>query len=133
MRSNNKLPRGSFFYIQVGPKFYAGKAPVKTEVKTHAVEMRPRMGGYFGRWGATYRGFQPNKPHCQPVLMASYTKGEVITVHTGEFTNIMVDSKDGAKQFRRLSQAETICAELTKAYADIGAKPVIHTHTGDTR
>lgn len=131
MGSNTKLPRGSFFYIQVGPKFYGGKAPVKATVNTHAVEMRPRMGGYFGRWGAAYRGFQPDKPHCKPVLMASFTRGESVTVHTGEYTTVMVDDVAEAKQFRRWSQVESVCADLTRAYADIGVKPVIHTHRGD--
>ena len=63
--------------------------------------------------------------------MAAHTKGMVVTVHTGAFTNVMVDVKEDAKQFRHLSKAETICAELAREYADLGVKPVIHTHRGD--
>lgn len=131
MRGNDKLPRGSFFYIQVGPKFYAGKAPVKVEVNTHRTEMLPRMGGYTGRW-TRYRGFQPNKPHCRPVLYG-VSGGEKVTVHTGEFTTIMVDERTEAKQFRRLKQAEAVRDELARDYSDIGVQPTIQLHQGGTQ
>lgn len=127
--AESKLPRGSFFYIRLGHLYYGGKAPIKVTVREHVTAMLPTAQARALRWGLSRwsRGWQPNKPHCRPVLvgLAYGGKSQEVTRHTGMFKDILVEDFEQAKQFRRRSQAESVLEDLKRSHAAIGIVPQI--------
>jgi len=142
-RSDQKLPRGSFFYVQIGSRFYAGEQALIVEK-----EIDPRFAstltyhdknGSFSReylrniknrWGLS-RGLGPRGPraarNARKGKNPNYAKSDRITsekIKQKHFTNQLspklVDTVDEAKKYRRIFQAQKACERLKVVYGSLG-------------
>lgn len=149
LKANEKTPRGTGFYIQVGHRYYAGQAAEKVEVLESD---RPPMLSYYEKGGKltfAYRvrimrengwmfGTRTNraKRDRRKGNEAEYRKpkrpAERATVvrHTGGSITRLTDLVSEAKVFRAKEQVENACAMLRTMYGETGATISVH-YKGD--
>lgn len=155
LKASEKLPRGSYFYIKVGSRFYGGQQIEQVEVLSDPRDERPLT--YFekdGRKTEGYRQYQVRQywwssrsrgprgsrleRDQQKGSLPKYAepRKRVEKVVKQEFTGrslpMLVDSADQAKQFRKKEQVESACAMLQSLYGTVGANVSVH-YKGDTR
>jgi hypothetical protein len=148
MRSDGKLPRGSFFYITVGHRFYGGEAVEIKEIQSDPSRFIPLSYYDKGRkpsrdflryqrenwYNRRSRGDQSSRARrdARKKTTATYAKAppRVERVTIKEFTGVsmprLVDSVDEAKRFRHQSRADSACERLRVCYKDIDVKISIH-------
>lgn len=146
IRSSEKLPRGSYFYIRVGDRLYAGESAViqTTPVKTPPSYLTPSSkpdGSRRWRYGCgsitqIERRFRAHYEKREGRKVPEYwmepeeKPDPVKKAVTGSEPRLTDDFKD-VKQFRRLNQAEAACDKLNKLYAGLDIKVRIELHKGD--
>jgi hypothetical protein len=115
---NGKLPKGSFYYVQLGKMYYAGEKPVfTTSVNRNVTWDDFRAVRTFKANNRITRAYMHN-------LVFPEIKRELIG-HRSFLTNNFTSSK----QFRKLKQAKTIYNALAQMYVGI-ATPKIGIHYG---
>lgn len=148
MRSDEKLPRGSYFYIQVGHRFYAGEKAETREVKVDPTqasvltnftkdgkrsrERIQRDTDYYW-WtsrnrGASYtRAARDERKGTTPTYAKPRKRPEVIVrkEFTGKSTPKLVDSKEEAKQYRKKDSALSACEKLKACYQGLDVKVTV--------
>lgn len=129
MRSDEKLPRGSFFYIQVGHRFYAGE-----NLEIREVEITPERS--YRNWDGYVRDARARRDR-QKGSLADYRKSnwekdagifkpaEVRKEFTGKSTPKLVDSKEEAKQYRKKDSALSACEKLKACYQGLDVKVTV--------
>lgn len=145
IKANEKLPRGTYFYIKVGHRFYAGETIEQVEVVTDPTEHRPltyvtkdgkrtpEFQAYLRRqyWGTTRswgpRGTRRERDISKGTLpkYAQPRKREEKIVRkdfTGRHHPKLVDDESQAKQFRSKNSVEKACETLRSLYGETGAK-----------
>jgi hypothetical protein len=124
MGSKSKLPRGSYLYVQVGHRFYAGEEEVHVEVTTTETQSSPSasMRGYF--WPRATRDnwrhniYQRAKRGMHIPAYLSTKREETTTRRpTGERRVRLTDDLKEVKRFRTWSQAEKACERIKSVYA----------------
>lgn len=145
-KRSEKLPRGSYFYLQVGHRYYAGEEAVFEEVK----EATSTIGAYekgenFRRgwrgfsWSPTPRKLLTRfKKSGKPKYMQGHQKRpytwdretETRTMATGTSTSLLTDDLTKVKQFRRFAQAEAACERLAATYSSFDVKVSVKLHEG---
>lgn len=153
LKRTEKLPRGSYFYIAVGERFYAGKEPEIKEVKDAAgyYAEAEGIGGYMKPKGGSYYDSMPYHMRVRRseaeeaakhpqwhkrtgvVYNAAreYTPRETpVKTLTGRVSSRLCDDVEGAKKFRRRIQAETACDMLNRQYGSLDIKVEIKLHEG---
>lgn len=140
LKANEKLPRGSYFYIQVGSRFYAGEEAETQEVKE--VYARPprceRRGNRFGPvrdnfygWGGLHGRTQTRsrvKKDSRLKRAAKYIqpdkteKKEPRKEFTGRLHVKFVDEFEKAKHYRSKKLVDSACERLKTLYTDSGVK-----------
>lgn len=142
-RGDQKLPRGSFFYVQVGSRFYAGEQALIVEK-----EIDPRFSatltyhnkdGSFSkeylrniknRWSIA-RGLGPRGPraarNARKGKNPNYAKSDRVSsekikqkLFTNQLSPKLVDTVDKAKHYRRIFQAQKACERLKVVYGSLG-------------
>jgi hypothetical protein len=126
VKKSEKLPRGSYFYLRVGGRLYAGEglnvqeeppSPYGHEYAHYVGQKKAKPdGSRMQRWGMW--AFDDVKPRPR--------KQTVVGKHpmfTDEFKEV--------KKFRRLNQAEAACERLKVMYADLGIRVTIELHEGE--
>ena len=138
IKASEKLPRGTYFYLKVGGRFYAGEEVVTKETRTTE---RDRYSGYSGWdwWGNTHkwsqgtakylnaRGWRIPRYHIEADKPAPKDPKVAVIGHKPRFT----DDFKQAKQFRRRNQAEAACERITAMYADFDIRVSIELHEGE--
>lgn len=146
IKKSEKLPRGSFLYIRVGDRLYAGEeAVVVADTPTQAYEHpwytlnreakgRRRSRNYYWTSGMPRRllDYYRKKGHELPKYMQKKEPKPVEPKRsvTGTKPRLTDEFKE-AKQFRRLNQAQAACDKLNSMYAGLDIKVVIELHEGD--
>lgn len=140
-KKSEKLPRGSYFYVQVGHRFYAGERLVAeettktTEVKAPAREVTDRHWWFIERkiprskrlWWRTRHGL-----HIPKYLQSR----KVVTTErqlTGERETVLTDNVNEVKKFRRLEQAQKACEKLEALYVGFDVKVTVKLFEGGTK
>lgn len=141
---SEKLPRGSYFYLQVGHRYYAGEEAVFEEVKESEAtikayekgeSMRRRWGSYG--WGTPRRLLKKwarsGKPKYMdgsndPYRRANKTETRVVATNTSR--PILTDDLAKVKQFRRKKQAEDACKRLIAMYGSLDVKVSVRLKEG---
>ena len=155
LRSDQKLPRGSYFYIQVGHRFYAGEEAETIEVEVDPTD-RPALTSYRkdGSWSQQYRerlrnqywwtsrsrgprgsraqrdsrkGSTPTyaKPRPRP-------EKEIRKEFTGKLNPKLVDTQAQAKQFRRQDRVNSACERLRVCYEGLDVKVSVRYEKGES-
>ena len=138
MRSDEKLPRGSYFYIQVGHRFYAGED--RETRKVLVSDQEPGITGFqkngrpnlalAKRWAESGALYPFRRGNNQKRRARDERKGSVATYakpiarkektyrdeFTGKVTPRLVDTKEQAKQFRKKDSALSACEKLKACY-----------------
>ena len=138
LNPNEKLPLGSYFYIKVGPHFYSGEKPNTVIVKdvVPVATARPKEPSRRRK----LKGYKPNpkkdffsrsKAKIRDVVAPN--KPTDIVHYIGDTSPIMTNDVTEVKRFRRRSQAEKVCENLTRVYASLGVKPTIELSEGDNK
>jgi len=153
LKSNDKLPRGTYFYIQVGQRFYAGQQIEQIEVESDPSDERPlthfeKDGRYtevYRRrlqnqywWTIRSRGPKGNrrKRDVSKGTLPKYaqTRKRPEKVIRKEFTGRslprLVDELNQAKQFRSKDSVQSACDMLTTMYGKTGAKISVRYYGG---
>lgn len=153
-KASDKLPRGTYFYIQVGHRFYAGQEIEQRDVEVDPIE-KPVLKHYEkdGRQTQEYqrrlrnlywwtsrskgpRGRRRERDAAKGTL-PKYAKPrvrpetEIRKEFTGRSSPRLSDDFSQAKQFRKKELVENACEMLRTLYADTGAKVSVH-YKGDT-
>lgn len=146
IKRSEKLPRGSYFYLQVGHRYYAGEEAVFEEVKVATTtRLVPFKKGENFRRG--WNGFSWTTPrkllkrfrktgtprYMQGQKPRPYTreeKSETRTVATGASNPILTDDLRKVKQFRRKAQAEQACERLKAMYGSLDVKVSVRLKEG---
>lgn len=126
IKVNEKLPRGSFFYVKVGDFFYAGES-----AEVHERELRTKF-----QWGDRFTYFIRcrSKRYLRDIRKgteAAYRKTRKeaapakIKEFTGRTTPKLVDDKVNSKKYRTKLQAEKACERLNLVYRGLGIKITI--------
>jgi hypothetical protein len=102
----DKLPRGSFYYVRLGPRFYAGEVVNFKLIQTNIPKWQ---------WGSA--------PKVEPEYRKEFTGGSKAQI-TDDFSK--------AKKFRRKTQAQRVCESLDRYYSGSGIKTTLELHKGDT-
>ncbi len=129
IKRSDKLPRGSYFYLQVGHRFFGGWDHKHTEIeKTTTTLPSSAMQGSWC-WGDRRRmswrdsPYQRSRyglkvPKYQSVQRATSTERNP----TGVTEIVLVDDPKSAKQYRTKSQIEKVQVELERLYRDLDVK-----------
>lgn len=113
VKSSTKLPRGSYYYIKMGPMYYGGMKVEQTFIPPKKEPINAPFARYWNwQWQSSFVRRRPEKP------AQGYTK-------TSTPQLMLVEDIKDAKQFRRRDQAERICEKLSKQYDGLEAKPTI--------
>jgi hypothetical protein len=142
LRSDEKLPRGSYFYIQVGHRFYAGEVAETIEVEVSNEE--PFLGffnkdgskkpgynarlyrdGYFSNsWRRGNRSARDHRKGTVPTYMKPRPRPEKTIKNelTGRKSPKLVDELKLAKQFRRRDRVDSACERLRTCYEGLDVK-----------
>lgn len=154
LRSDEKLPRGSYFYIQVGHRFYAGEIAETIQVE---VSNREPVVNYYekgGRPSAALRRHWAESGYDYPFRRGSRharhardkRKGTLATYAqpkprieksfknelTGKLSPKLADTVQEAKQFRRQDRVNSACERLKACYEGLDVKVTIKMEKGDT-
>lgn len=157
LKRSDKLPRGSYFYIAVGERFYGGRDPVKETVSQKdflfdsahnpwegASYPKPRkakrmFGDSWPGGNERWRLNEARDAHSGRTRRATILNAKrlykplqgTIEVLTGKSVPRLVDDIKDVKQFRRRAQAETVCEELNRMYGEFNVKVTIKLHEGE--
>jgi hypothetical protein len=145
IKRSEKLPRGSYFYLQVGYRYYAGEEAVFEEVKEAEATInghrkgetaRSRWGGYS--WSPTPRKLlkkwaRSGKPKYMdgsndPYRRAHKTETRVMATNASK--PILTDDLTKVKQFRRKKQADDACKRLIAMYGSLDVKVSVRLKEG---
>lgn len=155
LKANEKLPRGSFFYIKVGHRFYAGEQaetrevvsdpsdkPVLTHYEKDGTQTRDYRNRMRLRYWWTSRSKGPRGRRLQrdvskgtvPKYAAQRDRPEpVITLEfTGKLTPKLVDGLDQAKQYRSQKKVDDACERIRTCYRGLDVKISVGFEKGET-
>lgn len=135
LKANEKLPRGAYFYIQVGPHFYAGEEAetrpvlVESDAKLRIMPKgSKRRYSFFmnsrdrkaskTRIGKDVRNETQAKYLTPQQKVLPETKQEL----TGRLTPKLVETAEQAKKYRRQDLVQNACERLKGVYGDLGAQ-----------
>ena len=137
-----KTKLGTYYYIQVGPSYYAGTKPVMVEATRTVVdavklkELRKQVpkyqldrNGQFGRF--LMRGQDRKYKQRYGTWTDTPKKSVDVLVPSGTFVDDWTTDFTKAKQFRIHSKAVAKAAELAKSFAMETIKPKIELFEGD--
>ena len=151
---SEKLPRGSYFYIKVGHRFYAGEEPVFETVKSEPTLSSPIT--YFQKDGSHTKEFtEYRKMHHRLAVskkgprgrreardrrkasLPSYSipKKKQIVLNkrmTGEMIIKLSDQFDEVKKFRCKKAAQNACEKIKRTYGSLVDKIQIQYFQGET-
>lgn len=137
IKRSDKLPRGSYFYVQVGHRFFAGYDHPHQEIKrTEVITPPSAIAGRFwsprrnSNW--RYNVYQRSK-HGMKIPAYQKTTFKVTSTQepTGQVEIKLVDCPKSAKQYRTKAQAEQVQEKLERYYKDLDIKVSIRLHEGD--
>lgn len=153
LKANEKLPRGSYFFIQVGHRFYAGE-----EAETREVEKRNReptlyqydkgkrtLNSRQRRWYSQDQwGWRSSKSYktrnardARKGTVATYRKPlpskekEVVQELTGRLNPRLVDEQNSAKKYRRQDLVQSACERLKVVYGGLDVKISVRFEQGE--
>lgn len=145
-KASEKLPRGTYFYITVGDRLYAGEEVVivETPVKAPPSYLQPYgkpTGARSWRWGlgsptriprehAAYYKKREGRAPPEYWMKKEKVPDPVKRAVTGTKPRLTDEFKD-VKRFRRLNQAEAACERLKAMYAGLDIRVSIELHEGD--
>lgn len=155
LRSDEKLPRGSYFFIQVGHRFYAGEQAETIDVEVSNQSTIVRYYNKDGRpsdelaqrWAESRRGYPYRRGSngarfardCRKGTLASYAKPlprvekTVKKEFTGKRHPILVDSLAEAKQYRSRDKVNSACKRLEACYEGLDVKVTIKIEKGESQ
>ncbi len=148
LKANEKLPRGTYLYIRVGDRIYAGEAVTIQETKVTTpssiytsghmrsgrrrswrnwyggslTKMSPRLAQYYAK--------RDGRPVPSYYIEDEATPDPTLKSVTGS-TPVLTDVIAEAKRFRRKSQAELACKKLEAVYGGLDIPIRIELHKGD--
>ena len=155
IKASEKLPRGSYFYIQVGHRFFSGFSemsqtreigvifpPITFYTKdgktTPELEKyhRQKYGFYSQKSGPRRRraardrrkGSLPSYSISPPQPPSKIN----IREKSGLLEPRLSDSLDQAKRYRRLSQAKNACEKLKRSYGSLVTNIQVRFYQGET-
>ncbi len=139
IKANDKLPRGSYFYIQVGDRIYAGE-----QLETVEVERRPdrpvayddfRSYSYIRRGSSKARSQRDKRKGTTPNYLKPYRRADPIISKelTGYKNPRLVDTVEQAKQFRKKESALKACKRLESVYSELDIKVSVKLHEGEVQ
>lgn len=155
LKANEKLPRGSYFYVQVGDRFYAGEMAETREVELDPSN-RPALtiydkNGSFSQdlqrydrrrywWASRSRGprgaraDRDARKGSTPTYAKPHKRPETIIrkEQTGKLVPKLVDEQNKAKQYRRKDLVQNACDRLKGVYGDLGVQITVRYEKGDT-
>lgn len=154
LKANEKLPRGSFFYIQVEDRFYAGEEAESREVEikdtpslNYYAKNGDRLNSRQRRWfsqdgwgwsGRSTRSYQTR--HRRDVRKDSVpayrkplpkTEPEFRKEFTGKLSPKFVDEVKDAKKYRRQDLVDSACERLKAMYGGLDAKVSVRYQRGE--
>lgn len=152
LKANEKLPRGSYFYIQVGHRFYAGEQAETVEVEVSNEEPflgffnkdRTMKPGYLARqyrewhwspWRRGNRAARDRRKGTEPTYMKASPrpKKEIKQELTGRLSPKLVDDAKDAKKHRRQDLVNSACERLKAVYGSLDAKISVRYEKGETK
>lgn len=155
LRSDEKLPRGSYFYIQVGHRFYGGEIAETIEVTVSNQEPMVRYFEKDGnpsialqqRWAESRVGYPfrrgPNRTRYErdhrKGTLPTYSKPlppiekSIKNEFTGKLSPKLVDTIEEAKKFRRQDRVNSTCERLRKCYEGLDVKVTIKMENGESQ
>lgn len=146
IRRSEKLPRGSYFFLRVGHRYYAGEQ-VETEEVTESkatLHSYDKGGRYRSRWA--YEGWgtprrllkrfrKSGRPKYMDQGKSPYSRQretETVTrTVVGSTKPILTDDFGEVKQFRRRKQAEEACKKLEAMYRNFDVKVSVKLYEGE--
>ena len=153
LRSDEKLPRGSFFYIQIGHRFYGGEIAETVEVEVsneEPVVTYYQKGGkpspaLAKRW-EEHHGYGFRRGNNRARRARDERKGTLATYATpkpraektyrneltGKHEPKLVDQLSEAKQYRRQDRVNSACERLKACYEGLDVKVTVKMEKGDT-
>jgi hypothetical protein len=154
LKANEKLPRGTYFYIQVGHRFYAGQEIEQREVESDPTEHRAltqftkdgRQTSSFRRqlsltywWSSRSKGPRGKRRERDIAKdsLPKYAKPRerpkkvIRKEFTGRSVPRLTDDFSQAKQFRRKDSVLNACETLQTLYGETGATVSVH-YKGET-
>jgi len=154
LRSDEKLPRGSYFYIQVGHRFYAGEIAETVEVEvsneTPLVTYYQKGGkpspALARRWAESGYDYPFRRGSNRARRARDVRKGTLATYAqptprtektfkdelTGKREPKLVDTKAEAKQYRRQDRVNSACERLRLCYEGLDVKVSVRYEKGET-
>jgi len=151
LKANEKLPRGSYFYIQVGHLFYAGEEAESIEIEdkeSASLTKYEKMGGRFGirgwAWtGPSWRGRtetrarlkRARKKDLTPTYLKSPKRPDPVMKKefTGQLKSKLVEEKEQAKRYRRQDLVQNACERLKTVYGDLDVKISVKYEEGEPK
>lgn len=153
LRSDEKLPRGSYFYIQVGHRFYAGEVAETVEVKVSNNEpclsrfekdgtktpgysdLLYRRGYFSSSWRSGNRSARNHRKGTVPAYMKPTQRPDPTIKNeiTGRKSPKLVDEFDLAKQYRNKNKVISACERLRKCYEGLDVKVTIKIVKGESK
>lgn len=138
IKANDKLPRGSYFYIQVGDRIYAGEQLETTNVERR-VPPPPyddfRSYSYIRRGTSKARSQRDKRKGTTPNYLKPYRRADPIICKelTGYKNPRLVDTVEQAKQFRKKESALKACKRLESVYSELDIKVSVKLHEGEVQ
>jgi hypothetical protein len=131
IKKSEKLPRGTYLYLTVGDRFYAGEevALVTDEVRKPLEPYIPMWADKWSKGMASYLRKQGRRIPTYHVHEDTRAVREPKQAVTGTSPKLTDEFKE-VKQFRRLIQAEAACERLNKLYAGLDIRVRIELHEG---
>jgi hypothetical protein len=135
IKASEKLPRGTYLYIRVGDRFYAGEQVLlQTDTTTKTYDYNQwNWWGSRNKYSTSMAKYLREKKgqKVPPYLVESDEfKGKVQQAVTGRQPLLTDEFKD-VKQFRKLNQAKAACERLESLYGGLGIRIAIEMHEGD--
>ncbi len=137
-----KTRRGTFYYIQVGERFYAGTRPIMRKAERTVVDeerlkkIRERVpkyqlnrNGQYGRF--LMRGTDRRYKQATGSWTTTPTKKELIEVPSNQYVDDWTDDVTKAKPFRIHSKALAKADDLAKSLSLNEVKPKVLLFEGD--
>lgn len=151
IKKSVKLPRGSYFYLAVGDRFYAGAETETALVKDASAYyaeaegvggfMKPNGSGYYDSmpYHMRRRRIEAEEAVESPVrhkrigtvynIAREFTpRKTLVKTLTGRVNYRLCDEVKEAKKFRRRAQAELACDMLNRHYNGLDIKIEIKLH-----
>lgn len=155
LKANEKLPRGSFFYIKVGHRFYAGEEAETREVVSdpsdrpaltlhekdgrHTADYRRRLRRIY-YWTSRSKGPRGRRLERDvskgtlPKYATQYKRPEleIRQEFTGKLSPKLVDGLDQAKQYRSQKKVDDACERIRTCYRGLDVKISVGFEKGET-